>query len=325
MTGARVSSGYAAALKLLRAGATVVGTTRFPRNAAVRFGAETDFDVWSGRLHLHGLDFRAPSWVEAFATHVEGTFRRLDILVNNAAQTVRRPAPFYAHLVPAECVPERELPARFRPVLASEQSFAGSFRPGLAAMLSQAKVLNEDVLALPAWPGAAEGSAALDLRERNSWVQGLGQVESAECLETLLVNAAAPFILTGRLRALMSRDVLADKWVVHVTAVEGQFSRKSKDGRHPHLDMAKAALNMLTRTSADDYARDRIFMNSVDVGWFSNGEPAHVAEAMRSRGFSLPIDEVDAAARICDPIFTGIRTGVNAYGKLFKNYRPASW
>ncbi|HEU4537312.1 MAG TPA: oxidoreductase, partial [Polyangiaceae bacterium] len=195
----------------------------------------------------------------------------------------------------------------------------------LSALLTQVPVLPDDVAALGPAGGPAIVGEAIDAREANSWVQRLGDVVSAECLEALVVNAAAPFILSGRLRSLMARDALAAKWVVNVAAVEGQFSRRHKDDRHPHLNMAKAALNMLTRSSAEGFARDRIFMNSVDVGWFSNGEPARVADAMRGRGFSLPLDATDAAARVCDPVFSGVRTGVNDYGKLLKDYRPVDW
>ncbi|HEU4533449.1 MAG TPA: SDR family NAD(P)-dependent oxidoreductase, partial [Polyangiaceae bacterium] len=281
VTGARITSGYETALKLLRAGATVIGTTRFPRDAAERFGAERDFGSWSRRLHLYGLDFRVPGWVEAFAEHVAASFDRLDVLVNNAAQTVRRPAPFYAHLVPGECAPAGDVDPRLRPALAANRDFAAGLargrgrgeRAGLSALLSQAPVLPDDVAALGPAGGPAIVGAGVDAREANSWAQRLGEVAGAECLEALLVNAAAPFLLSGRLRPLMARDALAAKWVVNVAAVEGQFSRRQKDDRHPHLNMAKAALNMLTRSAADGFARDRIFMNSVDVGWFSNGEP----------------------------------------------------
>ncbi len=313
-----MTSGHAIALKLVRAGATVIGTTRFPRDAAARFATEPDFAAWRDRLHLHGLDFRAAGWVEAFAAHVDRSFRGLHILVNNAAQTVRRPAPFYAHLVEGECA--TEVAAALRPLLASDAALAADGGPGLAARMSQAQVLPEDARALP-----GSRADALDLRDRNTWTLGMGEVASAECLETLLVNAAAPFILTGRLRALMNRDPLAAKWIVNVTAVEGQFARAQKSGRHPHLDMAKAALNMLTRSAADDYARDRIYMNSVDVGWFSSGEPAPVIAAMQAQGFALPLDVVDAASRACDPIFTGVATGANVHGKLLKNYQPVAW
>lgn len=337
VTGARVSSGYATTLKLLRAGAVVIGTTRFPRDAAARFAAEPDFPGWSRRLHLYGLDFRSPAWVEAFAAHIAATVGRLDILINNAAQTVRRPAPFYAHLLPGECNHEHGISAAEARLLAAGSAFAGAHRVGpghttgplpgaLAAMLSQVPVLPEDLAALAAQAGIVAAEDGIhDLRTSNSWMLRLGEVATAECLEVLLVNAAAPFVLAGRLRALMARDPLADKWIVNVAAVEGQFSRRQKDARHPHLNMAKAALNMLTRSAAADYARDRIYMNSVDVGWFSNGEPVAVADAMRGRGFLLPLDEVDAAARVCDPIFSGLRTGTNVHGKLFKDYRPVEW
>ncbi len=331
VTGARVSSGFATTLKLLRAGAVVIGTSRFPRDAAVRFAAEPDFACWSGRLHLYGLDFRSPAWVEAFTAHIASTVERLDILINNAAQTVRRPASFYTHLVEDECASIQAMDPRVRRVLAAGQAFAGgsfavgagsaSATPGaLSAMLSQVRVLPEDAVALPGGAGPAP-----DLRASNSWLLRLGEVATAECLEVLLVNAAAPFVLAGRLRERMARDALADKWIVNVSAVEGQFSRRQKNDRHPHLNMAKAALNMLTRSSAADYARDRIYMNSVDVGWFSNGEPAAVAAAMRSRGFVLPLDEIDAAARVCDPIFSGIRTGRSVHGKLLKDYGVVDW
>lgn len=336
VTGARVSSGFATTLKLLRAGAVVIGTSRFPRDAALRFAAEPDFACWSTRLHLYGLDFRSPAWVEAFTAHIAGTVDRLDILVNNAAQTVRRPASFYTHLVAGEITPIQAMDPPVRRVLAAGQGFARrqfvgagpvDATPGaLSAMLSQVRVLPEDATAaLPGGAAQVPAGPVDDLRATNSWLLRLGEVATAECLEVLLVNAAAPFVLAGRLRERMARDALADKWIVNVSAVEGQFSRRHKNDRHPHLNMAKAALNMLTRSSAADYARDRIYMNSVDVGWFSNGEPAAVAAAMRSRGFTLPLDEIDAAARVCDPIFSGVRTGRNVHGKLLKDYEPVEW
>jgi NAD(P)-dependent dehydrogenase (short-subunit alcohol dehydrogenase family) len=174
-------------------------------------------------------------------------------------------------------------PARGRP-----QSFARAHCSGRAAPSPAAGRAVGDALAgagcCPRTRGAAAHAGLVaaadgvhDLRASNSWTLRLGEVATAECLEVLLINAAAPFVLAGRLRDVMARDALADKWIVNVAAVEGQFSRRQKDARHPHLNMAKAALNMLTRSAAADYARDRIYMNSVDVGWFSNGEPAAVA------------------------------------------------
>src|SRR5262249_42098691 len=102
VTGGRVKIGFAVALRLLRAGATVHVTTRFPRDAAGRFAAEADFATWSDRLRLHGLDLRALTEVERFADELCDRLARLDVVVNNAAQTVRRPAAYYREMVARE-------------------------------------------------------------------------------------------------------------------------------------------------------------------------------------------------------------------------------
>ncbi len=149
---------------------------------------------------------------------------------------------------------------------------------------------------------------------------------TVELLEVQLVNAVAPFVLSSRLKPLMLRHPSRDKHIVNVSAMEGQFYREHKTDRHPHTNMAKAALNMLTRTSAADYARDGIHMNSVDTGWVTDEDPAALAERKREEhGFHPPLDIVDGAARICDPIFDGLNRGSHAFGKFFKDYLPAEW
>ncbi|HEX5819701.1 MAG TPA: oxidoreductase, partial [Gemmatimonadales bacterium] len=50
LTGGRVKIGYQAGLKLLRAGAHLLVTTRFPRDSARRYAAEPDFEEWGHRL-----------------------------------------------------------------------------------------------------------------------------------------------------------------------------------------------------------------------------------------------------------------------------------
>ena len=92
VTGARVKIGYQAAIKLLRAGAEVIVATRFPRDAARRFGREPDALEWTQRLHVYGIDLRHTPSVELLARHLLATQTRLDGLINNACQTVRRPA-----------------------------------------------------------------------------------------------------------------------------------------------------------------------------------------------------------------------------------------
>lgn len=122
VTGARVKIGYHAAIKLLRAGAEVIVTTRFPRNAAERYAREEDFEDWHDRLHVYGLDLRHTPSVERLCQHVRTRFGRLDFLLNNACQTVRRPPGFYAHLMPGERRAIGELPAQLRPLLADLHS-----------------------------------------------------------------------------------------------------------------------------------------------------------------------------------------------------------
>src|SRR6187397_503185 len=114
LTGGRVKIGYQAGIKLLRAGAHLIVTTRFPRDSAARYAREPDFDVWGERLEIFGLDLRHTPSVEAFCTHLLSTREQLDFIVNNACQTVRRPAEFYRHMLEAETASEESMPPHVR-------------------------------------------------------------------------------------------------------------------------------------------------------------------------------------------------------------------
>jgi NAD(P)-dependent dehydrogenase (short-subunit alcohol dehydrogenase family) len=361
ITGARVKIGFYAALMMLRAGAKVIVTTRFPRDAAERFAREDDFGQWKHRLEVYGLDLRHSPSVEIFARYLEQTNDRLDILINNAAQTVRRPAAFYEHMVAGETAPWDSLSADVQGVLRSYEACRDAVRhahlsaesasPGLSlahatglssfhaaetgvgllhpAELSQLPCAYDDIQAAPALFPKGQSDADLqqiDLRSMNSWRMTLGDVPAPEMLEVQLVNAVAPFILVSKLKPLMMKKPTGDRHIVNVSAMEGQFTRYTKTDRHPHTNMAKAALNMMTHTSAPDYASSGIFMNAVDTGWVTDEDPAAFAQRKQEvHDFQPPLDIVDGAARICDPFIHGLLTGEHVWGQFLKNYKPTTW
>jgi NAD(P)-dependent dehydrogenase (short-subunit alcohol dehydrogenase family) len=342
VTGGRVKIGYQAAIKLLRAGAAVIVATRFPRDAARRFARESDAGDWRDRLHLYGIDLRHTPSVELLCRHLAQTQTRLDALINNACQTVRRPGGWYDHVVDHEGEPAIGLEAAFlerNHALLGDGSENGLVRAagqeiaavGLwrSAVLAQVPLLAEDLERgehLYPTHRLDQDLQQVDLRDTNSWRLALAEVPTAELLEVHLVNAVAPFVLNARLRPLLAAVPTNDAHVVNVSAMEGQFYRRWKTDKHPHTNMAKAALNMMTRTSAADYVRDGIHMNSVDTGWVTDEDPLHHAERKtRVHGFHPPLDIVDGAARIVDPIFDGITTGRHLWGLFLKDYKAAPW
>lgn len=323
VTGARVKIGYQAAIMLLRSGARVIVLTRFPVDAAARYGREADFADWGHRLEIHGIDLRHTPSVELLCAKLLAEHDRLDFLINNACQTVRRPPGFYAHMMQQELA--IELDGASRALVAARPDGA----PDVAAELSQRKLIAEDHLdptALFPQDRLDADLQQVDLREQNSWRLRLHEVSAIELLEVHLVNAVAPTILNARLKPLMQAVPTADKHIINVSAMEGQFYRTYKSDKHPHTNMAKAALNMLTRTSAADYVRDGIHMNAVDTGWVTDEDPLHHAERKRAEhDFHPPLDIVDGAARIVDPIYAGLNSGEHVWGQFLKDYRPTDW
>jgi len=354
ITGSRLKIGYQATLMMLRAGARVIATTRFPKDSALRFSKESDFSDWGHRLQIYGLDLRHIPSVEFFCDYIKNTYQRLDILINNAAQTVRRPPGFYAHLMENENRDMTDLSMTAQSLLGQYQDCLNRLEYGQPNHVGQEK-------ALPVtWNGSAPGvglrmSARLsqipysydqslnipevfpeatldadlqqvDLRKVNSWRLKLGEIETSEMLEIQLVNAVAPFVLCNRLEELMKLDNTGQKHIVNVSAMEGKFLRFKKDSRHPHTNMAKAALNMLTHTAAGDLAKEGIYMNAVDTGWVTDEDPAVLARQKQEiHDFQPPLDIVDGAARVCDPFFDGILTGKHWCGKFLKDYFPIDW
>lgn len=355
VTGSRLKIGYHIVLMLLRSGATVVATTRFPVDSAIRYAQEDDYNEWKGRLRIHGLDLRHIPSVEIFCNFIEQQYGRLDILINNAAQTVRRPAGFYAHLMENEEKSREDLSKDVLDLLGDHHDSIDELRslalastnekntqlpvawhapePGIgiraSAKLSQIPYSFDN--SLPTKEVFPEGELdadlqQVDLRKTNSWRLKLGEVETLEMIEVQLVNSVAPFVLCSRLSKIMRKENTGMKHIINVSAMEGKFHRFFKEDRHPHTNMAKAALNMMTHTSALDLAKDGIYMNAVDTGWVTDEDPAEISKKKEEmHDFQPPLDIVDGAARVMDPLLDGINTGKHWCGKFLKDYQPIDW
>ena len=385
VTGARVKIGYRCALKLLRCGAIVIATTRFPADAARRFEAEKDFTSWNQNLHIFGLDFRNIAALESFCEFLKQKFTRLDVIINNACQTIRRPPAYYQHLLKNEkenSNPENmskstllllkqnfELNNNKNNMIKSNESFTveevnendekinnleqvnlkkqnsknssistnfdhhGSTSISSAEM-SQIELIPEDKnYSSSLFPTTVTdvNEQQVDLRTKNSWMLKLDELSTPELAEVMVINAMAPTIINSRLKPLMEFDVETPKFIVNVSAMEGKFYRYKSD-THPHTNMAKAALNMMTRTSAQDYKKKNIFMTSVDTGWINDEKPLQIAVAhMQKHNFQTPLDEIDAAARVLDPVIAPLldlaqgRKFDPPWGIFLKDYAKCEW
>jgi NAD(P)-dependent dehydrogenase (short-subunit alcohol dehydrogenase family) len=339
LTGGRAKIGMYIALRLLRDGAHTTITTRFPRDAVRRFTSLPDSPEWIDRLKVVGIDLRDPAQVIGLADDVAAA-GPLDILINNATQTVRRSPGAYQPLVDAELAP---LPDGPLPELvtfghtndAHPLALARSVtaHPILAAAAAKAEELTEQAMAagssslerLAAGTAIDAGGLVPDLHDVNSWTQKVDEVEPIELLEVQLANSTAPFILISKLRPSMAASSARRKYIVNVSAMEGVFGRGYKGPGHPHTNMAKAAVNMLTRTSAREmFESDGILMTSVDTGWITDERPHPTKVRLAEEGFHAPLDLVDGAARVYDPIVRG-EAGEDVFGVFLKDYRPGQW
>jgi NAD(P)-dependent dehydrogenase (short-subunit alcohol dehydrogenase family) len=350
VTGGRAKIGMYVVLRLLRDGAHVTITTRFPRDASRRFASMPDSAHWIDRLVIVGIDLRDPRQVLRLADMVAQA-GPLDILVNNAAQTVRRSPQAYGPIIEAEDDPlplggpEIRVFGRYTPTVAGQQllptaNHDADETPGFdndngmtlrttssCSIITTRLDLTRALVANPGTPDLSTIDAAgllPDPHAQNTWSARVGDVPPVEVLEVQLCNALAPFLLLNALRPSLAASAAARKYVVNATAVEGQFEH-AKTPYHAHTNMAKAGLNMLTRTAAGDlFQTDRILMTAVDTGWVTDERPWPHKVASGADGFCCPLDLEDGAARLYDPILRG-ENGEDVYGVLLRDYHVAPW
>ncbi|MFK7933664.1 MAG: SDR family oxidoreductase, partial [Saprospiraceae bacterium] len=311
LTGGRVKIGYATALKLLRSGAEVTITTRFPALALQQYQCEVDYEKWQDRLWIYGLDLRNLAAVNQFIADYKKRNSTLDILINNAAQTIQYTDDYYMPLVQKE----QNLLGQY----ADNQLITANLTSVLKTLELPSATTDFNELALNRF------GQPVDLRSENSWNTKLENISTYELLEVNLINHISPYLLIRELNPLLEKSSFASRFIINVTSSEGQFSYGNKTAFHPHTNMTKAALNMLTRTSAKDFANRGIFMNSVDVGWVSTGANEELRKRQFAKGYIPPLDSVDGAARILHPIHENLENKTNFVGQLLKNYVAVDW
>lgn len=309
LTGGRVKIGFAAALKFLRANSNLTITTRFPAIALSQLQKQKDYEDWKDNLKIYGLDLRNLKEVYAFVEHFKSENDSLDILVNNAAQTIKYTDDYYLPIVESEQKILKEL---------GNISF---LKENITSVLDQKMISfgKANQLALNRFGNP------IDDREKTSWNAVLSEIPLVELLEVNLINQISPYILIKELSPLMKYSKSKYKFVVNVTSSEGQFSYQNKTVYHPHTNMTKAALNMLTRTSAKEYLSSNILISAVDVGWVSTGATEKLRKKQFEAGYIPPLDSVDGAARIMHPIIEALEHGELLEGKLIKNYKIVDW
>jgi NAD(P)-dependent dehydrogenase (short-subunit alcohol dehydrogenase family) len=358
VTGGRIKIGFHIALRLLRAGCYVLVTTRFRDDCQRRFQSESDYKKFAQRFAVYELDLVSVQQVEQFLQFVRAKFTRLDIFINNAAQTIRRPREFYRHLLtslPTSSFAEEE--AAEIPAAGIQDELSNCTRPRKRLKLSEPSTIRQtcqDLIpgigdAFSASPASSsstgegrvigasddfpvncfdEHGQQIDKRTVNSWTLSADQVTLPELAEVQIINCMIPFYLGAQLKHLLARPVIRDSvtskesrdfeyaYIINVSAVEGIFYINKTD-KHPHTNIAKAGLNMFTRTCGADFKKHGIILASCDTGYCTDEHPFNPT---RPAG-ATPLSVDDGAVRVLDPIFTkSTQSGV-----LYKDFAVHPW
>lgn len=301
VTGGRIRIGYATALRMLRDGAKVIVITRYPYDALDRYSKEEDYEEFKERLIIYGFNLMCVNRINELLSFIEENAREgLDILINNAAQTIKKANSYYMELE------EREQRMKL--------TYEGKEDCKLIKTTIDSKQGDNMLMPMENQVGVKEESPLF-----NSWVAKAEDISVQEMLEVQLINVTAPFLLVGQLKQLMKKSPHKNKFIINVSSVEGRFNKKKKLSRHVHTNMAKASLNMMTHSMSREYEKEGIYMYSVDPGWVSNQFPSGYNA---SQEFEQYLTFEDAASRICNPIYRNLQEeNIKDAGSLIKDYR----
>ncbi len=351
VTGGRIKIGFEIAKKLLNYGCKVIVTTRFPKDALLKFKEDKEYEKWKNNLIIYPIDFRLFESTVKFVNYLLNTLPHLDILINNAAQTIRRPSSYYKYLLPIETQKfSEEEEAKiikndynsYRKELNDDgksnnnrNSLISIYNNNeqevpLSVFASQMKIMEEkeqpDKILMSSDKQPHEFTQG-----KNSWKLELDEVPFEEFMEVQIINAWTPYYLNCKLKPLMEKSPFKDKYIINVTAMEGVFNVFKKT-THPHTNMAKAALNMMTRTCGEYYKKFNIYMTAVDTGWVSSmGEMNNLFSGKENNNnfeevfYNVPLDCLDGAMRVLQPLIEGVKNKKFLYGIILKDYKEYHW
>ncbi len=330
-------------------------TSRFPKDALLKYQQDPEYEKWKNNLLIYPIDFRFFKSVVKFIKYLNDNFTHIDILINNAAQTLRKTTSYYKNLLPIEMeqlnqedenkiikvdyvnqnpyLLEEELKLKnnineIKTALTYKQNEYNELLP-LSVIASQIKIMEEKNQ--PIINVLGNDGQPYDFSDgKNSWNLEFDEIPFQEFTEVQMINAWVPYYLCVKLKPLMLKSPFPDKYIVNVTAVEGIFNHFKKT-THVHTNMAKASLNMFTRTCGKYLKKDGIYMTCVDTGWVSPmNEINKIMNVDTKDNFeqeftNIPLDELDGAMRVLHPIIEGIKNKNYLYGILLKDYKKSDW
>jgi len=312
VTGARIKIGYQIALWLLNNGCYVIATTRFPADALLRFQKEPNYEQFKDRLFLYGLDFRNLKKVHQFIEFIYQNYKEVNILINNAAQTLYRTDDYNHQLEEDEQAALKAIQEDPKNKMKLEENSAVSLVQNTFNLENnqQLELFQSNYSVYDA------NHAPVDFSLKNSWTKQIDEIDFREFAEAQVINSWVPFILCSNLKKILTVPN-KKSFVINVSAMEGKFDYPNKTSAHPHNNMAKAALNMLTRTCGRNFQKSGIYMTSVDTGWCSEMVPTQMYSLKRT----VPLDEIDGAMRVLHPIFDNL----DSHSVLLKDYKTTTW